>query len=132
MTQLTAAQAEFLANPFVGVVTTVRADGSLHTTAVWVDADGGDVIFTTLRGRAKERNLSRDPRVSLMVVDPANVYRWLTVNGSTEGTEDGADALVDRLAKKYLGSDEYPWRKPGQQWLSFRIRADRIEDQGIE
>jgi PPOX class probable F420-dependent enzyme len=132
MPQLTEAQAEFLANPFVGVVTTVRADGSLHTTAVWVDADGGDIVFTTLRGRAKERHLSRDPRVSLMVVDPANVYRWLTVNGSAEGTAEGADERVDRFAQKYLGRDEYPWRRPGEQWLSFRIRAERIEDQGIE
>jgi hypothetical protein len=67
-----------------------------------------------------------------MVVDPANVYRWLTVNGTAEGTEEGADERVDRFAQKYLGRDEYPWRRPGQQWLSFRIRADRIEDQGIE
>jgi PPOX class probable F420-dependent enzyme len=129
--QLTDAQVEFLANPFVGVVTTVRADGSLHTTAVWVGADAGDVVFTTLRGRAKERHLSRDPRVSLMVVDPANFYRWLTLDGSAEGTEEGADEWLDRLAGKYLGRDAYP-RQPGEQWLTFRIRAERIEDQGID
>jgi PPOX class probable F420-dependent enzyme len=132
MTQLTDAQAEFLANPFVGVVTTVRGDGSLHATAVWVDADGGDVVFTTLRGRAKERHLRRNPHVALMVVDPANFYRWLTVDGTAAGTEKGADERVDLLARKYLGQDEYPWRRPGEQWLAFRIRAERIEHQGID
>jgi PPOX class probable F420-dependent enzyme len=129
--QLTDAQVQFVANPFVGVVTTVRADGSLHTTAVWVDSDRGDIVFTTLRGRAKERHLSRDPRVSLMVVDPANFYRWLTLDGRAEGTEEGADAWLDRLARKYLGRGAYT-RQPGEPWLTFRIRAERIEDQGID
>jgi PPOX class probable F420-dependent enzyme len=130
MANLTDAQAEFLANPFVGVLTTLRADGSPHATAVWVDVDGRDVVFTTLRGRAKERNLSRDSRVALMVVDPADFYRWVTLDGSAEGTELGADEWLNRLARKYLGRDAYP-RQTGERWLCFRIRADRIEDQGI-
>jgi PPOX class probable F420-dependent enzyme len=132
MAVLTRAQSDFLAQPFVGVVTTVRFDGRLHSTVVWVGVEDGDAVFATLRSRAKARHLERDPRVSLLVADPANPYRWMSVSGTAELSEEGADALVDRLATKYLGRDEYPWRRPGQTWVAVRIRSDRIETTGVE
>lgn len=131
MPKLTDEQREFLDNPFVGVVTTVRADGSLHTTVVWVEQEDGDVAFTTLRSRAKGRQLERDPRVSMLVLDPGDTRRWVSVSGTAELSEEGADARVDRLTRKFLGVEEYPWRRPGGIWVSCIIRADRIEAAGI-
>jgi PPOX class probable F420-dependent enzyme len=129
---LTDAQRTVLESPFVGSVTTVRPDGSLHTTVVWVGVDGDDVVFNTLRGRAKERHLRANPRVSLIVLDPANAYRWLVVEGEGEITEEGADARIDEFSARYLGQTPYPWRQPGQEWVTVRIRPERIETVGVE
>ncbi|TMM23229.1 MAG: PPOX class F420-dependent oxidoreductase [Actinobacteria bacterium] len=122
----------FLEEPFVGEVTTLRPDGSPHTTVVWVDVDTDEVIFNTAVGRAKERYLRKDPRVSLIVVDPENSYRWVSVSGTAALTTDGADDEIDRLAKKYLGKDEYPWRKPEEQRISVRIRPERVDASGLD
>jgi PPOX class probable F420-dependent enzyme len=132
MAQLDPKQQEFLDNPYVGVVTTLRDDGSPHSTVVWVDRENGGVSFNTARGRAKERHLNRDPRVSLLVVDPQNAYRWLAVTGKAELTEEGADDQIDRLAKKYTGRDRYPWRKPEERRVKIRIRPEKVEATGLE
>ncbi len=129
---LTEAQAEFLQNPFVGTVVTLRSDGSPHVTVVWVDTDGQDVMFNTAVGRAKERNLRRDPRTSLTVVDPENAYRWITVSGRAELTTDGADDQIDRLAKKYLGRDTYRRRSDTETRVTVRIRAEQVEATGLD
>jgi len=99
-------------NPYVATVTTLREDGSPHSTVVWVDVEDGTVGFNTARGRAKESHLNRDPRISLVMVDPSDPYKWVAVSGRAELTEEGADRQIDKLAKKYLGKDEYPWRSP--------------------
>src|SRR6266480_4532111 len=127
MAALTKKQREFLEQPFVGEVTTLRPDGSPHTTVVWVDVDTDEVIFNTAVGRAKERHLRKDPRISLIVVDPENSYRWVSVSGTAELSTEGADDEIDRLAKKYLGKDEYPWRKPEEERINVRIRPERVE-----
>ena len=122
---------EFLNNPFVGTVTTLRDDGSPHSTVVWMEPLDGVVSFNTAVGRAKERHLRRDPRVSMLVLDPNDMYRWVAVTGRAELTDEGADAQIDRLAKKYLGKDEYPNRRPGEQRVSVRIRPEKVESTGI-
>ena len=78
---LTAAQREFLENPFVGVVVDLRPDGSPHATVVWVDVDDDGVSFNTAWPRAKPRYLDADPRVSLTVLDPGDPYRWISITG---------------------------------------------------
>src|SRR4051794_29729724 len=113
-TQLTGEQMQFLDNPFVGVVTTLRNDGSPHSTVVWVEQRDGEVSFNTATGRAKERHLDADSRLSLTVVDPQDAYRWISISGHADLTTDDADAQIDRLAKKYIGKDEYPWRAEGE------------------
>jgi len=122
----------FLEEPFVGEVTTLRPNGSPHTTVVWVDVDTDVVMFNTAVGRAKERYLRNDPRVSLIVVDPENTYRWVSVDGTAELTTDGADAQIDKLAKKYLGQDEYPWRNPEETRINVRIRPEHVEATGFD
>jgi PPOX class probable F420-dependent enzyme len=123
---------EFLQQPFVGEVTTLRRDGSPHTTVVWVDVDTNEVIFNTAVGRAKERYLRKDPRVSLIVVDPEDPYRWVSVSGTAELSTEGADAEIDKLAKKYLGKDEYPWRSPDEQRINVHIRPQRVDSYGVD
>jgi PPOX class probable F420-dependent enzyme len=115
-----------LAEPYHGWVTTMRSDGSLHSTVVWVDVDGDDVIFNTAIGRAKERHLRNDARVSLSVLDPNNPFHALSVSGEGRLEEDGADAVIDRLAKKYLGVDTYPYRTPDERRITVRIRPERV------
>jgi PPOX class probable F420-dependent enzyme len=119
-------------NPYVGVATTVRADGSPHSTIVWVDVEDGKVSFNTARGRTKSKNLERDPRASLLMVDPNNAWKWVAVSGPAELTEEGADAQIDKLAKKYLGQDEYPWRNPEEERITVRIRPERVEGYGFD
>ena len=81
MPKLSDAQADFLRNPFYGVVATVRDDGSPHQTVVWVDTDDRDIVFNTAEGRAKPRHMRANPDVALTVVDPANGYHWIGVSG---------------------------------------------------
>jgi PPOX class probable F420-dependent enzyme len=119
-------------NPFVGTVTTLRADGSPHSTVVWVDTDGDAVLFNTARGRAKERHILRDPRVSVAVVDPQDAFRWVAVTGIAELVDDGADDHIDSLAKKYLGADSYPFRNAAEQRVIVRITVDRVDGIGID
>jgi PPOX class probable F420-dependent enzyme len=133
MAKLGDEQRKFLdENPFGGSATTLREDGSPHTTVVWVDVMDGTIGFNTARGRAKERHLSRDPRASLLMVDPNNSYKWVAVSGRAELTEDGADAQIDKLAKKYLGQDEYPWRNPAETRVSVRITPERVDSSGFD
>lgn len=119
-------------NPYVGVVTTLRADGSPHSTVVWVDVEDGAVLFNTETGRAKPRHLERDPRVTVIVVDPNDPYRWVSVSGRAETTLEGADEHIDKLAKKYLGEDEYPWHNPEEARVLVRIRPERVDAYGVQ
>src|SRR5918995_2186211 len=132
MAKLTEQQREFLTNPFVGTATTLRSDGSPHNTVVWVDVDEDTVLFNTAEGRAKPKHLRDDPRVALTVVDPQNPYKWISVTGRAELTHEGADAQIDKLAKKYLGQDVYPWHKPEEQRVKVRIDLDQVEAAGFD
>ena len=130
---LTDAQRAFLRdNPFPATVTTLRRDGSPHSTVVWIDEVDGEVWFNTAIGRTKERNLRRDPRASILVVDPSNQYRWLAVDGAVTLQEEEADAHIDKLAKKYLGQDRYPWHDERQRRIIVRIRPRRIDSAGLD
>ena len=119
-------------NPYVGIATTLRDDGSPHSTVVWVDVTNGTVGFNTARGRAKPRHLERDPRASLLVLDPNNPYKWVAVSGHAELTEEGADQQIDKLAKKYLGKDEYPFRNPQETRVSVRIKPEKVDASGFD
>jgi PPOX class probable F420-dependent enzyme len=132
MAKLDEAQADFLRNPYYAVVTTLRPDGSPHQTVVWVDTDDGDVLINTAEGRAKPRHMRANPNVSVAVVDPANGYHSLVVRGKAELSHDGADAHIDKLAKKYLDADTYPFRKEGEVRVIVRIRPERIEAAGFD
>ncbi len=108
-------------------VGTVNADGSPQVTPVWVDHDGDTVLINTATGRVKHRNLSRDPRVSISIVDAEDPYQPLTIKGRVvELSEQGADAHIDELSKRYLDRDPYPFRRPGEQRILVRIEAEKV------
>jgi PPOX class probable F420-dependent enzyme len=132
MAKLNDKQKQFLEQPFVGTVTTLREDGSPHSTIVWVDVEDGVISFNTALGRAKPKHIEHDPRAGILVVDPNDSYKWVSVDGHAELTTDGADAQIDKLAKKYLGKDEYPWRNPEEQRVKVRITPEHITASGLD
>ncbi len=132
MNRVTDAQRQFLENSFVGVITDVRPDGSPHSTIVWVDVDDDGVSFNTAHGRAKPRYIANDSRVSLAVVDPQDPYRWLSVSGTATLVDKGADDQIDRLAKKYIGADSYPFRQPGERRVTVRVAVEKVDGSGFD
>ena len=131
MRALTRAERAFLENPYIGVVTTLRPDGSPHSTPVWVDVDDEGVSFNTARPRAKPRHLDADPRVSLVVVDPNHDLRWIGITGTATMSDDGANDQIDRLARKYRGHDRYMSHREGETRVSVRISPIWIESRGL-
>ena len=131
MKELTRAQREFLENPYIGVATTLRSDGSPHSTPVWVDVDDEGVSFNTARPRAKPRHLAADPRVSLVVVDPGDELRWLALTGTATLVDEGANEQIDRLARKYRGHDRYRSHKEGETRVSVRISPNWVESRRV-
>jgi len=100
-------------------------------TPVWVDFDGTNVLVNTARGRVKDRNLQRDGRVALTVTDPANPYRYLGIQGRvSKMTQEGADAHIDKMAKKYLNQDKYPYREAGETRVLVTIEPIKVHTVG--
>ena len=113
----------------LGNIATLMPDGSPHVVPVWVDLDGDDVLVNTAEGRQKLKNVRRDPRVALDVVNSENPYEMVTLRGHVvEVTSEGADAHIDKLANKYLGRDSYPFRQPGERRVIMRIEPERVSD----
>src|ERR1041384_5530040 len=110
---------------------TLMPDGSPQVTPVWVDLEGDLVIINTAKGRQKDRNMRRDARVALAIIDPDNPYRYLEIRGRiVEITEQGADQHIDKMAKKYLGADKYPYRQPSEQRVIYKIECERTSMMG--
>ena len=106
---------------------TLMPDGRPQVTPVWCDFDGQHVLVNSAKGRQKDRNMRRDPRVSLALVDLDNPYRYLEIRGRVaEVTEEGADAHIDRMAKKYLDKDKYPFRQPGEVRVLYKIEPQHF------
>lgn len=110
---------------------TLMADGAPQVTPVWFDFDGGCIRINTARGRVKDKNMRRAGKVALAIQDPENPYRYIGIRGRVaEITEQGADAHIDALAKKYLGQDRYPNRQPGEVRVTYRIEPERVWTMG--
>lgn len=111
---------------------TVMPDGNPQVTPVWCDFEDGYVLVNTARGRQKDRNMKRDPHVSLAISDPDNPYRYLEVRGQAEEVAAGgvADQHIDKMAKKYLGQDKYPYRQPGEVRVLYRVKPERTSSMG--
>jgi PPOX class probable F420-dependent enzyme len=120
-----------IARPVLASLATLNPDGSPQITPLWVDLDGDDVVFNTVQGRKKARNLEDDARVAVTIIDPDDQYNVVAFRGTvTDVTTDGADAHIDALAKKYLGVDTYPMRREGDVRIRVTVRTDHIAMQG--
>ncbi len=120
---------KLLQEPQLAHMATVMSDGAPQVTPVWVDVepDGSYVLINTAEGRVKANNIQRDTRVALSVTDKDNPWRYVLVRGTIEERRhEGADAHIDRLAKKYLGKDEYPFRQEGEQRMIVRLQPLEI------
>ena len=121
MSLLTPDDVALLHEPQLAHVAVVEPDGRPHVTPVWIDTDGEAVVFNTAEGRVKHLAIVANPIVAISVADRANDYRTLWIRGTAELVHDGADAHIDRLAKKYLGADSYPFRKEGEVRVIVRV-----------
>jgi PPOX class probable F420-dependent enzyme len=124
---------KLLQEPAFCQLATLMPDGFPQNTQVWVDTDGKHILINTAQGRQKERNVQRDPRVAVNVVDPTNAWRIAMVRGRVvEITTDGADELIDQLAKKYLNEETYPFRRPEEVRVTLKILPEKINEIGLE
>lgn len=108
---------------------TVMPDGAPHVAPVWIDREGDTILVNTAMGRVKQRNITRESRVALSVADQNNMYVKIVIRGRvTSQTFEGADAHIDKLAKKYIGKDKYPSRAPGEKRVIIKIEPTQILD----
>jgi PPOX class probable F420-dependent enzyme len=122
---------DLLTRPAFASLATLMPDGTPQVTPVWCDYDGTHVLINTAKGRIKDRNMRRNPHVALSIMDPDNPYRYLEIRGRVvEVTEQGADAHIDRQAKRYLDRDVYPFRQPGEVRVLFKIAPGRTSSIG--
>jgi PPOX class probable F420-dependent enzyme len=131
MATLNEKQAKLFTDRNWGVIATIREDGSPQATPVWIDYDGENVIVNSARGRAKVTNIERDPRATVTVL-PADDQQsgYVMVSGPAELVEEGALEHIDKLAKKYLGEDRYPYLGPNEQRVLIKIRPERVDGFG--
>lgn len=110
---------------------TVLPSGKPQVTPVWVDYDGRYVLVNSALGRKKDENIRKNPNVSLAIIDPENPYRYMEIRGRVaEITQDGADQHIDKMAKKYLDKDKYPFRSPGEQRVLYKIEPEHVSSMG--
>jgi PPOX class probable F420-dependent enzyme len=110
---------------------TLMHDGSPQVTPVWFDRKDGKFRVNTARGRVKARNMTDGAHVALAIMDPDNAYRYVQVRGTVSRiTEDGADAHIDSLTKKYIGQDKYPFRQPGEVRVIYEITPKSVSGMG--
>jgi PPOX class probable F420-dependent enzyme len=104
--------------------------GNPHVTPTWVDIDKSNntILINTAKGRIKHKNISRDPRVGVSVVDSSNPYHMASIRGKVIEQINGkeADDHIDKMAKKYMGKDKYPGRAPGEERLLLRIKPQHV------
>ncbi|CAN5437527.1 PPOX class F420-dependent oxidoreductase [soil metagenome] len=129
MTQITEPVAQLLKGKNFAYVSTLMKDGSPQVTPTWVDIekDGNSILINTAEGRIKHKNVSRDPRVAISISDHNNPYNMVSIRGRViEQITEGADEHINRLAKKYLGVDKYPYRSPSEKRVILKIKPEKV------
>ena len=129
-TQISEPIAKLLEGRNIAFVATLMKDGWPQITPTWVDLEHGKILVNTAEGRLKQKNISRDGRVAISVIEQNNPYHMVTVRGRVvEQRKEGADEHVDKLAKKYLGVDRYPRRSPNEKRIIIKIKPERVHYQ---
>jgi PPOX class probable F420-dependent enzyme len=110
---------------------TTMTNGKPQVTPIWFSYDGEYILLNSAKGRIKDRNMRARPHVALSITDPENDYRYIQIMGMiTEVIEEGGDAHIDALARKYLGKDRYPWRQPGEVRVIYKVLPERVQASG--
>ncbi len=117
---------ELLQQPNHAVISTHNTDGSIHEAMVWIDTENGSVAVNSLVGRLWPANLERDPHATVLVFQSDNPMHYVEIRGTATVTREGAKEHADRLTKKYMGLDEYPWHEPGDERVKFLITPERV------
>jgi len=130
MTKLGEKAQSLIDQPNFGYLATVNSDGSPQVTPVWVDRRDETIVVNTATGRVKDRNMRREPRVAISVANRENQYEKVDIRGRVIETIGGeeADHHIDLMAKKYMGEDTYPWRKPDEQRVLFLIAPEHVDE----
>jgi PPOX class probable F420-dependent enzyme len=129
MSQLTELVIQLLKRKNFASLATLMSDGFPHVTPTWIDLDedSSSILIPTVEGRIKHKNVSIDPRVAICISDENNPYNMVLIRGKVvEMTKEGAVEDTDRLAKKYLGVDKYPFPTPIEKRIILRIKPERV------
>ena len=129
MNQITEPITQLLKGKNFAYLSTLMKDGSPQVTPTWIDIDkdGNNILVNTAEGRLKHKNVSRDPRVAISVADQSNPYNMVSIRGRViEQISEEADEHTDRLAKKYLGLDKYPYRSPSEKRVILKIKPEKV------
>ena len=129
MSQISEQVVQLLNGKNFAYISTLMKDGSPQVTPTWIDIDEDDksILINTAEGRIKQKNVSRDPRVAISISDQNNPYNMVLIRGKViEQIKEGADEHTDRLAKKYLGMDKYPYRTPNEKRVILKIKPERV------
>jgi PPOX class probable F420-dependent enzyme len=132
LVKLSEGQKKFLEGKNFAFVATLNKDGSPQVTPVWVDTEGNYVLINVTTTRVKAKNVARDPRIAVAVADQSNPYNMITIQGKVVEKIQGkvAEDHIDKMAKKYLGQDKYPYRQPGDQRLLLKIEPIKVAGWG--
>ena len=122
---------DLLESPALVHVATIGPDGEPQNNPVWFDWDGESVKFSQTKARQKYRNVGREPRLALSIVDPENPYRYLEIRGEVSRIEEDPDNdFINAMAKKYMGRDEYPFHQPGDERVVVHVRPQHTTQMG--
>lgn len=131
MTAIPSSHADILGKRAFAHLCTLMPDGTPQASPVWIDTEGDKLVVNSAKGRRKDRNIEADRRVALSIADPDNPYRCLMIRGKVVAiTTDGADAHIDKMAKKYMNKDSYPFRTPTEQRVKYIIEPEVVHTMG--
>lgn len=127
MSEITPSMAKLVEGKNFAYFSTLMNDGSPQVTPTWVDIEDGNILINTAEGRIKHKNVSRDPRVAISIADQENPYNMVSIRGKViEQISRGADEHIDKLAKKYLGQDKYPYHSPNERRVILKVKPEKV------
>ncbi len=118
-----------LEGPAHAVISTLNNDGSILSAVAWISLEDGVLAVNSAEGRQWPTNLERNHRITVVVYPPDNPYEYVEIRGTATGSRDDADDHINRLAKLYIGQDEYPFRSPGEVRVKYTIDPERVRHQ---
>jgi len=131
VTTIPESHSDILETTALAHIATIGPHGEPQNNPVWFDWDGTHLLFSQTKGRQKYHNLERDPRVAISIVDPQNPYRYLEIRGRLVRVDEDPNLdFINRMAKKYMGKDKYPWHQPGDERVVMVVEPEHTTKMG--